>query len=77
MGPILLLNHPEEFNHFIEEFQSETGFIVTLVLNRYPFALIFVKSAEEITGLAAKVDKLLEEDGVFWVGISQKRAQKI
>lgn len=75
-GPILLINHPEEFKHFIDEFQSETGVHCKSCLNKYQFSLVFVKSAEDILEQASKVDSILEEDGLNWWAYPKKSSKK-
>lgn len=75
-GPILLINHPEEFKHLIDEFQPETGVHCKLCLNKYPFSLVFVKSAEDILEHASKVDSILEEDGLNWWAYPKKSSKK-
>lgn len=75
-GPILLINHPEEFKHFITEFQSETGVHCHAALNSYPFALVFVKSAQDILDNAAKVDALLVDDGCYWWAYPKKSSKR-
>ncbi len=75
-GPILIINLPEEFKPHIAEFQKETGVHCKPALQRYPFALVFVLSEEQILEDAAKVDALLEEDGCYWWAYPKKSSKK-
>ena len=68
-GPILVVNPPEEFKPHIAEFQKETGVHCKPSLQRYPFALVFVLSEEQILENAAKLTHCLRKTAAIGVHI--------
>lgn len=73
---ITLLDAPAEFNEQKDEFGSFLKVKERIEGKPVEFALIFVKTQNEIDTLAPKINELLEEDGLFWFAYPKKSSKR-
>ncbi|MGN6246919.1 MAG: hypothetical protein ACTHNG_01110 [Ginsengibacter sp.] len=74
---IAIINSPEEFESELEQMKSETGIHKSLEnVTNLGFVISFVKSKNEIDGLAAQLKNKIKGDPVIWFAYPKKTSKK-
>ncbi len=73
---ILLMNHPGEFNGFLEELKLINVQIDYNPQAEYDFVLVFVKSKQEIFDSIKLIKGVVSEDVTLWVAYPKKSSKK-
>ena len=73
---VLVLNHPGEFQHVLNELTGFSSVDQEIRKTEYEFILIFVKKVKEIEEFSKQITQIMTQDVIHWIAYPKKSSKK-